>query len=35
MTDNLLNQWTITEVLGEESITEWAEAFLMDKKVRS
>jgi len=35
MTETILNQWTISKVLGEDDITEWAEAFLMDKKIQN
>jgi integrase/recombinase XerD len=35
MAENLLNQWTITKVFGEDYINDWAEAFLIDKKVQN
>jgi site-specific recombinase XerD len=31
MVEALLNQWTITNVFGDEDIKKWAEAFLVDK----
>ena len=35
MTNNLLNQWTISKTLSDDYIEEWAEAFLVDKKVQN
>jgi len=35
MNKTILNQWTITEVLGDDYLDKWAEAFLIDRKVQN
>ncbi len=35
MSKTILNQWTITEVLGDDYLEKWAEAFLIDRKVQN